>query len=147
MKHQLQQKLRELITKHNPELLELTEGCYFWIYSGDHKQKMQCRMVSDTHFSLEKYKTTNHYIWEINKEQIESSGGAIIGHPIELRHLLIALALNGQNEEKWVCISGFTHKELFIELHISKKIIRVDLSIPLLDNEEKILKDLIDILS
>lgn len=58
-------------------------------------------MVSDTHYALKEYKTSNNYIWEINKEQILSSGGEIIGQPLRLADLLMAIEEKKKFNSSW----------------------------------------------
>lgn len=96
----IQEKLAQRIYELLPHKKELEFGCTFWIYSGDHKKKLHCYMVSDTHYALKEYKTSNNYIWEINKEQILSSGGEIIGQPLRLADLLMAIEITNSDYSK-----------------------------------------------
>lgn len=136
MKQQLQQKLRELITLHNPSLLELSFGCevkkefggnpeHIWTVTGNKRGDVEAQ----------------YFFNDILSTCSNLTDFEIIGHPIELRHLLIALP-------RVVRLSNANDNPIKNCLQIIDKGIdvRINLSIPLLDNKEEVLQDLIDLL-
>lgn len=139
MKQQLQQKLRELITLHNPSLLELSFGCkikkefggnpeHIWTVTGNKGGDVEAQ----------------YFFNDILSTCSNLTDFEIIGHPIELRHLLIALARPEITRHLEIDLSA--EKILYIENTISHQSMIINLYIPLLDNEEEVLQDLIDLL-
>lgn len=173
MKQQLQQKLRELVTKHNPELLKLSFGCevkiippskyekydeIFYTKDGEYipvgKTVIQNRDYGsrnatyryDVGVANDGYHTYRQIsikkeLWE---KMVQDERINIIGHPIELRHLLIALDRKraGLETRMRTKLGVF---EICIDFN-KEQIVEINIDIPLLDNEEEVLQDLIDIL-
>lgn len=122
------------------DLKKLKEGCKFWIYSGDHKTKLNCTMISDTHYKLDTYPTKNHYVWEITEKEIIESGGEIIGKPPTLEHLLRTL------KEEYV-IYPQTGDLILIQFeNENRDFTHYDLTKPLLEQSEKVIETLLKII-
>lgn len=161
MKTELQQKLREILNKYNPELMELSFGCEVVVLHGESIQERDAIVLETGEHVIDSFPgggdhKQDYVPYEIvwlkdpytDCPQLLSSDtdmswviSRIIGHPIELRHLLIALGdkLSGiqpTKEKGWFCIWDRKANNIYINL-----------SIPLLDNEEEVLQGLIDLLS
>ena len=154
MKTELQQKLRKLITKHNPSLKKLRLGAEVIIVDEEYKGE------EESAYFIRVNDEDDGDIWaDVVVKRPDVFGGLrnvalegmyiheIIGHSIELRHLLIALH-NNIDEDEWMeadILSYVDNHKINIKTEFWE--VKINLSIPLMENEEKVLQDLIDLLS
>lgn len=118
--------LEQKIRKHNPELQELTPGC---IVKEDGKLETVIKYIHmDYDEDCSEVYTTGHTdLYQKKWRYSESPDDTlqIIGHPIELRHILIAIEKSG----KHVAIKENGH---FVGQHVGTHIqsTGIDLSLP-----------------
>lgn len=110
----------------NPELMELTRGCVIRAHPDVENQQNWFVLGKHGNFIIVTDETTHTSSFG------ENAGFQIIGHPPELRHLLVAM---GMKTHLYISHSG--NGFYFKEEETEEDCVRYELTLPLTENLEK----------